>query len=61
MRIFAPNYDKLKLWGALVLFVAYLIALPQLHFVPASIIFIFLFCLITCCLTLIKPSRLILV
>lgn len=42
-HFFAPNYDKLKLWGALFLFIAYLIALPQLHFVPASIIFIFLF------------------
>ena len=34
LRIFAPNYDKLKLWGALVLFVAYLIALPQAAFCP---------------------------
>ena len=40
---FVPNYDKLKFWGSLILFIGYLIALPQLHFVPASIIFIFLF------------------
>ena len=34
LRIFAPNYDKLKLWGALVVFIAYLIALPQAAFCP---------------------------
>ncbi|MCR4818364.1 MAG: tripartite tricarboxylate transporter TctB family protein [Fretibacterium sp.] len=42
-HFFKPDYDKLKLWGSLVLFIGYLIALPRLHFVWASVIFIFLF------------------
>ena len=42
-RFFKPGYDKVKLWGSLILFIGYLIALPWLHFVWASVIFIFLF------------------
>ena len=42
-HFFVPGYDKVKLWGSLLLFIGYLIALPRLHFVLASVIFIFLF------------------
>ena len=42
-RFFKPGYDKVKLWGSLILFIGYLTALPWLHFVWASVIFIFLF------------------
>ena len=42
-HFFKPGYDKVKLWGSLVLFILYIIALPELHFAWASVIFIFLF------------------
>ncbi len=42
-HFFKPGYDKLKLWGSLILFILYIIALPKLHFAWASVIFIFLF------------------
>ncbi|MCR5347170.1 MAG: tripartite tricarboxylate transporter TctB family protein [Fretibacterium sp.] len=42
-HFFKPGYDKVKLWGALILFIVYLTVLPLLHFVWASVIFIFLF------------------
>ena len=42
-QFFEENYDKVKLWGTLILCVLYIIALPRLHFVAASMIFIFLF------------------
>ena len=45
-HFFTPGYDKLKLWGSLILSIGYIIALPVLHFTTASMIFIFLFCLL---------------
>ena len=42
-HFFRLNYDKVKLWGSLILFILYIIALPILHFAWASVIFIFLF------------------
>ena len=42
-HFFDEGCDKLKLFGSLALTIGYLIALPVLHFVNASMIFIFLF------------------
>lgn len=42
-HFFEPGYDKLKLWGSLVLFIAYIACLEPLGFLVASIIFITLF------------------
>lgn len=42
-KLFEPGYDKLKFWGSLVLLVGYFFFLETLHFLPASLIFIFLF------------------
>ena len=42
-HFFKPGYDKVKLWGSLILFVLYIITLPLLHFAWTSVIFIFLF------------------
>lgn len=41
-RLFEKGYDKVKLWGSLILLVAYFFFLDKLHFLPASLIFIFL-------------------
>ena len=35
-----PGYDKVKFWGSIILFIAYVAALEALSFLPASIIFI---------------------
>lgn len=40
---FVPGYDALKFWGSIVLFAAYIYCLKPLHFLPASILFLFLF------------------
>ncbi len=54
-HFFVPGYDKVKFWGALILFVLYLYLLPIIHFVPAGIIFITLFnILFTNCINLEK-------
>ena len=42
-HFFRENYDKVKLWGSVILFILYIICLPILHFAWASVIFIFLF------------------
>lgn len=42
-HFFKPGYDKVKLWGSLILFVLYIVTLPLLHFAWTSVIFIFLF------------------
>lgn len=42
-RFFEENYDKLKLWGALILMVAYFFLLDKIGFTVCSIIFVFLF------------------
>ena len=42
-HFFKPNYDKVKLWGSLILFILYIAILPVLHFAWTSVIFIFLF------------------
>ncbi len=41
-RLFEVGYDKVKFWGSLVILVAYFFFLDKLHFLPASLIFIFL-------------------
>ena len=53
-HFFIPGYDKLKLWGSVILFVLYVYLLPVLHFTTASMIFIFLFNV----LFEMKPARL---
>ena len=54
-HFFVPGYDKVKFWGALILFTLYLFCLPKLHFVAAGIIFITLFnILFTNCINLEK-------
>lgn len=42
-RFFAENYDKVKLWGCVVLMVAYFFLLDKIGFTVCSIIFVFLF------------------
>ncbi len=42
-RFFEENWDKLKLFGTLVLFILYIFAMDVLGFLIASIVFIFLF------------------
>lgn len=42
-KIFVENYDKVKLFGSIILLVLYILALEWIGFVPASLIFIFLF------------------
>ena len=54
-HFFIPGYDKVKFWGALILFALYLFFLPKIHFVAAGIIFITLFnILFTNCINLEK-------
>jgi len=47
-HFFAENYDKLKFWGTPALLILYVLALDMIHFVPASLIFIFLFNALFC-------------
>ncbi|MHB8130106.1 MAG: tripartite tricarboxylate transporter TctB family protein [Mobilitalea sp.] len=42
-KFFVENYDKIKLFGSLVLFVLYILSLELLGFLIASIVFITLF------------------
>lgn len=42
-RFFAENYDKVKLWGCIVLMIAYFFLLDKIGFTVCSIIFVFLF------------------
>lgn len=42
-RFFKEDYDRKKLFGSMVLLVLYIICLPLLTFIPASIVFISLF------------------
>ena len=42
-RFFEPGYDKFKFWGFLVLTPLYILSLEQIGFLPASLIFIFLY------------------
>lgn len=42
-KFFEENYDKLKFWGSIILFVLYLLSLELLGFLIASIIFITLY------------------
>lgn len=42
-RFFEENYDKVKLWGCLVLMVAYFALLNVIGFTVCSIVFVFLF------------------
>ena len=41
-RLFEKGYSKLKFWGSLIILVAYFFLLDKIHFLPASLIFIFL-------------------
>lgn len=43
LKFFEPGYDKVKLFGSLVLFILYIITLEPWGFLLSSIIFIFLF------------------
>lgn len=42
-RFFEENYDKIKLWGCIVLMVAYFFLLDKIGFTVCSMIFLFLF------------------
>lgn len=42
-KFFVENYDKLKFWGSIILFVLYILSLELLGFLVASIVFITLF------------------
>ena len=42
-HFFEPGYDKLKLWGSVVLFAAYIACLEPMGFLWASMLFVFLF------------------
>lgn len=42
-RFFAENYDKVKLWGCIILMLVYFFLLDKIGFTVCSIIFVFLF------------------
>jgi ABC-type Fe3+ transport system permease subunit len=42
-NFFVENYDKLKFWGSVILFILYIMSLELLGFLIASIVFISLF------------------
>ncbi|MDO5377170.1 MAG: tripartite tricarboxylate transporter TctB family protein [Clostridia bacterium] len=42
-RFFQPGYDKVKFWGSIVLFIAYVASLEAIGFLAASCIFITLY------------------
>ncbi len=42
-RFFLESYDKMKLWGTLLLFAGYIFALDVIGFTVTSLIFVFLF------------------
>ena len=41
-RLFRKGYSKVKFWGSLLILIAYFYLLDKWHFLPASLIFIFL-------------------
>ena len=45
---FVADYDKLKLFGSLILFVLYVAMLDRIGFIPASLIFIFMYNILFC-------------
>jgi len=47
-RFFVENFDKLKFFGTIALLILYVLALEWVGFLPASIIFIFLFNVLFC-------------
>lgn len=47
-HFFVENYDKLKLFGTVGLMVLYVLALDLVGFLPASILFVFLFNVLFC-------------
>ncbi|MFA9464271.1 MAG: tripartite tricarboxylate transporter TctB family protein [Velocimicrobium sp.] len=53
-KFFEENWDKIKLFGTLVLFIFYIFAMEQLGFLIASIIFIFMFNLLFAGIELLK-------
>jgi len=42
-QFYEKNYDKIKFYGTFILFILYIIFMQIIHFLPASIIFVFLF------------------
>lgn len=42
-KFFNDGYDRVKLWGTLILFIAYIACLDVLGFTVTSVIFVFLF------------------
>lgn len=47
-KFFVDGFDPLKLFGTIVLMILYVLALDNIGFVPASIIFVFLFNVLFC-------------
>lgn len=47
-HFFVEGYDKLKFWGTLVLMILYVLALQRFGFLPASLVFVFLFNVLFC-------------
>lgn len=57
-HFFVENYDKVKLFGTVALMILYILALELMGFLPASVLFVFLFNVLFCG-TLEKKSLLI--
>ncbi len=47
-RFFVEGYDKLKLFGTVILMILYVLALDLVGFLPASILFVLLFNVLFC-------------
>ena len=48
VKIFIDNYDKVKFWGSLILFILFILSMDIIGFLPASLIFVFLFNVLFC-------------
>lgn len=55
-HFFSTGYDKVKLWGTLILFVLYILLMPVMHFLSASIIFVFLYNVLYCGIGQVKEA-----
>lgn len=55
--ILGKGYNKLKFWGTIVLFILYVMSMEWFGFLPASLVFIFLFNVLFCASK--KPKSLI--
>lgn len=47
-HFFVENFDKLKLFGTVILMILYVLALDLVGFLPASVLFVFLFNVLFC-------------